>query len=487
MSDHGESSQGKQRSADSHKEDTVSTTTKLSRPELVTSALSLFPLPHQIGAPFFDGTDVSDFVVQWEDLTMDWTDGQRIKKVPLYCEKMIGKYIKTLESYIDENNWEEFMVELKAEFKDDDTEQKRNTEAFLQSMVQQMRKEEDPTVAAYRSFIFEFAERSTLLVRNLIISPHTRAFMFLQAFSDKIGDKLCKRCGIHIDDARTTTRVWSDLKLEALKICTKNDSQMSKLSKSKMQGDCEHIKPLHKPREERKQKLETAKSSNKNMPETLDEVTQMMKDLQLSQLEAQRKLDEELAFLRDAFTKSPRQNPYYSPRQYGNRDYLPTPAMLNGIRGCYWDGENHRKEDCQDLKRAIERGDVYKRDRLTFLGQQGVGDDGVLVPVPHEVNGKIKWQKDWVREQQVKESEMPRALCITVENNRDKPMHQSATKVGKHDEKLEKPEKLQQHEKMWSTLQESVDIGELSKRTLDVLVPGVTVRELLLIAPDLIQ
>jgi len=115
---------------------------------------------------------------------------------------------------------------------------------------------------------------------------------------------------------------------------------------------------------------------------------------------ASRKLDEELALLRDTYQTPSRQKPYYSPRQYGNREYPPNPAMSGRtIRGCFWDGENHRKEDCQDLKRAIERGDVYQRDRLTFLGQQGVGDDVVLVPVPHEVNGKMKWQKDWVREQ----------------------------------------------------------------------------------------
>jgi len=40
---------------------------------------------------------------------------------------------------------------------------------------------------------------------------------------------------------------------------------------------------------------------------------------------------------------------------------------------------------------------------------------------------------------------------------------------------------------MWNTLRESVNIGELSKRTLDAPVPGVTVRELLSISPDLIQ
>jgi len=56
-----------------------------------------------MGAPYFDGTAVTDFIIQWEDLTMDWTDRLRIKnlKVPLYCEKIVGRYMKTLESYIE--------------------------------------------------------------------------------------------------------------------------------------------------------------------------------------------------------------------------------------------------------------------------------------------------------------------------------------------------------------------------------------------------
>jgi len=35
---------------------------------------------------------------------MDWKDGLRIKKVSLYCEKMVARYVKTLETYIKEDN-----------------------------------------------------------------------------------------------------------------------------------------------------------------------------------------------------------------------------------------------------------------------------------------------------------------------------------------------------------------------------------------------
>jgi len=144
-----------------------------------------------------------------------------------------------------------------------------------------MQGEKEPTISAYQSFIFEYSEQSSLLVRSQVISPHTRVFMFLQAFSDRVGDKICKHCGIDIEDAKITARIWMDVKHEALKICTKNDSQMSKLWKSKMQEENEPAKTVSSTKE-CKQKMEPMKNVTNKKPEALDEVTKIMKDLQLS-------------------------------------------------------------------------------------------------------------------------------------------------------------------------------------------------------------
>ena len=50
------------------------------------SFVAFFALPSQMGALYFDGTDITDFINQWgrEYLTMDWTDLQKIRKVPGY-------------------------------------------------------------------------------------------------------------------------------------------------------------------------------------------------------------------------------------------------------------------------------------------------------------------------------------------------------------------------------------------------------------------
>jgi len=175
--------------------------------------------------------------------------------------------------------------------------------------------------------------------------------MFLQVFSDRIGDKLCKRCkrcNINIDEPATPSNVWNILKTEALKICTREDSQINKLWKSKMRDE----KALPLP--EQKQKLEAKVKSNK--PESMDEVTKIMKELQIRQLEAQKRMDEELALMREAY-KMQKPSPYYSPRQHGNREYPPPPqnqTQWNRVQGCFWDRGNYWKEDCEDLRKAVE-------------------------------------------------------------------------------------------------------------------------------------
>jgi len=68
------------------------TTTKtiLVQASVMTSTISLFPLPHQLEAPYFDVINITEYLAHWEDLTMDCNDGHHIKKMLLYCETTLG-------------------------------------------------------------------------------------------------------------------------------------------------------------------------------------------------------------------------------------------------------------------------------------------------------------------------------------------------------------------------------------------------------------
>jgi len=83
---------------------------------------------------------------------------------------------------------------------------------------------------------------------------------------------------------------------------------MNKIWKSKMRDGGKALPRPERKQPERKQKPEVVKS---NKPELMDKVTKMMKELQIRQLEAQKRMDEELALMRDAY-KMQRPSPYYS-------------------------------------------------------------------------------------------------------------------------------------------------------------------------------
>jgi len=52
------------------------------------------------------------------------------------------------------------------------------------------------------------------------------------------------------------------------------------------------------------------------------------------------------------------------------------------------------------------------RGKIVYLGQEGLGDE-IKVPIPSEVGGVVKWQKEWVHEHlKLKESDIPKVQCI---------------------------------------------------------------------------
>jgi len=212
----------------------------------------------------------------------------------------------------------------------------------------------------------------------------------------------------------------------------------------------------------------------------LDEVTKMMKYLQLSQVEAQKRFDNELAFLRDVFNKVPppatvdATTPYYPPRQYGNREYLPNQgAQMNRIRGCYCHWLMHRKEECQDLKQVIARGEIHQRDRFTYMGQQGV-EDAILVPIPQELEGRIKWQKEWVQEHMLmKEGNLSHAQTMFFEDSKAG----VSCNVGEEAEKINrvpvvyKASKELEVEVEQKTVRDRGDEGDNNQRTKQLFNP----------------
>ena len=86
-----------------------------------------------------------------ENLTLDWSDDQRIKKIPLYSKKLMGRYLKSWPSYT-RADWDTFKEGLLNEFKEDDAEQQRNIKTYLNGLVYEMRKEQSPLAGQSQAF-----------------------------------------------------------------------------------------------------------------------------------------------------------------------------------------------------------------------------------------------------------------------------------------------------------------------------------------------
>ena len=66
------------------------------------------------------------------------------------------------------------------------------------------------------------------------------------------------------------------------------------------------------------------------------------------------------------------------------------------LRGCYYDGGEHFKENCEELWKALEREDMYKKGPVLFLGPEDASSN-IKVWMPREDgNAKIVWQQEWV-------------------------------------------------------------------------------------------
>ena len=59
------------------------------------------PLTGTVGAPYFTGQNVTDFLERFDNMCEEYGVKKldKIRKLPWYCEKSIGEYIRMLSEY----------------------------------------------------------------------------------------------------------------------------------------------------------------------------------------------------------------------------------------------------------------------------------------------------------------------------------------------------------------------------------------------------
>ena len=109
-------------------------------------------------------------------------------------------------------------------FKGKDEEQKKYTEGYLRKSALAMR-EAEKSGTEYHAFIEDFYDKVEKLVERNILNEYRTISLFLLAFPDKMGNKLCKRCEIDLDDPTTITDlVFERLKQKAISMYEEEDT-----------------------------------------------------------------------------------------------------------------------------------------------------------------------------------------------------------------------------------------------------------------------
>ena len=183
----------------------------------------------------------------------------------------------------------------------------------------------------------------------------------------------------------------------------------------------EGLNPLpqntHEKKKDKKKGKVVEEGERKN---EVNDLANMMKDVKIYQLEAQKRIDDQLAEIKKWSITGEKKGglslkvaPYVSPNQYGNRQW----PQLPDLRGCYWDGGAHSRAFCEDMLRAIEREDIHKRGSSIYLGRKHSGLN-IRVPFPVEKDGEIVWQKEWVQIELAKKESEAKVNSITLKQSK---------------------------------------------------------------------
>ena len=246
------------------------------------------PPPGQTGAPLFKGSNATEFMEQWETLTIGWLDKPRILRLAGYCERTLGKCVRELPEYKEGKSWDEFKKAFLKEFKDVDVERERYTTAYLKGLATKLQAKKLPSKAEIRGYIYEFSEISAEMIEWEVISGLDRIRIFLSGLPFKIGNRLCKEHDIDPTEPTTAKNKWEDLRKSALKYSASEETPMDLFRKAhQMDG------PAPGEPSAPRTILQRSAESKARPDRDVDELAKILSDLRIQQLEAQQQMTQQ--------------------------------------------------------------------------------------------------------------------------------------------------------------------------------------------------
>ena len=176
-------------------------------------------LPYQgtVGAPFFDGTNVSDFLKTWDILTYDHnvSDSQARDRILLYITPQLRELVEALPEYHanDSENYNkvDFYRAMKREYRDQDWESLKNSREYLHRIVAQRVEKETPL----KEFVILFDRASENLYQEKKINEVDRCCLFIQGLPKWARTKIIKQ--VKFDPDNVSTYQYTPMLEEATK------------------------------------------------------------------------------------------------------------------------------------------------------------------------------------------------------------------------------------------------------------------------------
>lgn len=240
--------------------------------------------PGTPGAPYFNGSEATDFLLKFNETCDDFgvRSEDRAARVVRYCKQDIGNHIRMSAEYQD-RDWKALQKAILKEWKKYDGEQRVCTLTFLEELKNRKRTTRDEI----RQYCLQYRRSSRALLKNGMIAPVQQCKWFLQGLPDDARRMAIRK--LRIDDEEAETMNFEKAYDFIIRYCDEED-RMARICDAPEEvaavqklADRLNTAPKAGPLEETGVIAQTIRVESNEMPVVaMDEMTAMMQNLKLA-------------------------------------------------------------------------------------------------------------------------------------------------------------------------------------------------------------
>ena len=334
--------------------------------------LSPMPYPGAPGAPWFSGHNVTEFLQRFQNMCNEYEvkNEDIFQKLPWYCEKTIGDYVKSIPEYVSRDGDGLFKV-MRKDYRKHDLDQQINSRNFLESLKTKTRTEKDDL----KQYCRQFHTISHALVERGQLEKYTRAMWFIQGLPPKIREKVVRKVGCDTEDADTMdyTRIYGVASaiadtayvLEGFNVTDKEQDDLTSLVETYQSKVTPNPAERHVP--------PVSKAIPAVGDDRMDSVTRALESLSLSTR----------ALVNNAsVVRGPVDGPSTAAANVSSALQGAWNAGVARSNNCYYcSNVGHRRFECPYLNASITKGEIHLNDQgRVFMGRSGDGGESLLWP-----------------------------------------------------------------------------------------------------------